>query len=503
MIRAARWTVACVVCLVTLGLVACAQAPEHAGRYHCPMHPTYVADKPGDCPICGMRLVPIEEQTAPTTVPAYVCPMHPEVVSDKPDRCPKCGMKLVPKAAAEPETPPALPTPSGARKVLYYRNPMDPTVTSPVPMKDSMGMDYVPVYADEVKLSSKPGVAEYAPVSLEPEGIAHSGMQIAVAVAGSLGQAIRAVGTVVPDERLVTHVHTKVSGWIEKLYVNFTGQYVKRGEPLLELYSPELLASQDEFLRARSLVDALGSSASPEAREGALQLLEASRRRLLLFDVPEDTVAELAAGRKPSRTVILRAPFAGYVLVKGVYAGQRVEPGTELYTLADLSRVWVEADFYEQEAALLALGIPTRVTLPYSPGTVLTGPIAYVYPTVNPESRTVRVRVELSNPRGELKPDMYANVEVMPAEVAGVVIPDSAVMDTGTRQIVFVEEKPGFFVPREVTVLRRADGQALVSQGLAGGERVVAQGTFLLDSESRLRAALAAPQGGSHDQAHH
>lgn len=492
--------------LVFVGLLlffACAGKETAGARYHCPMHPTYVSDKPGDCPICGMRLVPIEEKTAPTTVPAYVCPMHPEVVSDKPDRCPKCGMKLVPKTETEQPAAATSGTPSGERKILYYRNPMDPTVTSPVPMKDSMGMDYVPVYADELEASKERAVTGYAPVSLEPEGIARSGIQTVVAEAGSLGQAIRAVGTVVPDERLLTHVHTKVSGWIEKLYVNFTGQYVKKGEPLLEIYSPELLASQEEYLRAKALAQRLATSASAEAKKAAEELAEAAAKRLLLFDVPQDFMAHLDATGTPSRTVMLRAPTAGYVLAKDIFAGKQVEPGMELYMVADLSRVWVEADFYEQEAALLKLGMPTQVTLPYRPGAVFTGPITYIYPWVNPESRTVRVRVELPNPKGELKPDMYANVEVMPAEVPGVVIPDSAVMDTGTRQIAFVEEKPGFFVPREVTVVRRAAGKALVTQGLTAGERVVVKGTFLLDSESRLRAALAAPQGGTNDQAHH
>ncbi len=490
--------------LVGLLLVGACGSKETAGvRYHCPMHPTYVADRPGDCPICGMRLVPIEEKTAPTTVPAYVCPMHPEVVSDKPQRCPQCGMKLVPKAAAEPQAPSASPPPSGERKFLYYRNPMDPTLTSPVPMKDASGMDYVPVYAEELQPSPAQGVTGYAPVFLEPEGIARSGIQTAVAIPGSLGQAIRAVGTVVPDERLVTHVHTKVSGWIEKLYVNFTGQYVRQGDLLLEIYSPELLASQEEYVRAKALAQRLDASASEEAKKAAGELAAAAAKRLLLLDVPQDFLAHLDATGTPSRTVTLRAPTAGYVLAKGIFAGQRVEPGTELYMVVDVSRVWVEAEFFEQEVAMLQLGIPTRVTLPYLPGTALVGPITYIYPTVNPETRTVRVRVELPNPRAELKLYMYTNVEVMAAPLTGVVIPDSAVMDTGTRQIAFVEQKPGFFAPREVTVVRRASGQALVTKGLAAGERVVVKGTFLLDSESRLRAALTAPQGGSHDQAHH
>lgn len=479
-------------------LVSCAGKDASQARYHCPMHPTYFSDKPGDCPICGMRLVPIEEKTAPTSVPAYTCPMHPEVVSNQPDRCPKCGMKLTP--TKKEEQPTSAPT---ERKVLYYRNPMDPTITSPAPMTDAMGMEYVPVYADEVQASSGLSVAGYAPVSLEPAGIARSGIQTTVAVAGSLGHAIRAVGRVVPDERLVTQVHTRVSGWIEKLHVNFTGQHVRQGDPLLEIYSPELLASQEEYLRAKELAERLAASPAEDAKQAAADLAEGAARRLLLFDVPQDFLAQLEKTATPSRAVTLRAPTAGYVLAKGIVAGQRVEPGVALYMVVDLSRVWVEVEFYESEAAVLNVGTPARITLPYRPGLTLEAPITYMYPTVNPESRTVRVRVELSNPRGELKPDMYANVEVTPAAVAGVVIPDSAIMDTGTRQVAFVEERPGFFVPREVTVLRRAGGQALLSDGVAPGERVVASATFLLDSESRLRAALSAPRGESNGQAHH
>lgn len=428
---------------------------------------------------------------------SFYCPMHPTYVSDRPGDCPICGMKLVPMQKA---TPTPTPSQKAERKILYYRNPMDPTVTSPVPMKDAMGMDYVPVYEGELPRSGSP--EGHAPVLLEPLGIARSGIRTAKAELGQLGETIRAFGTVLPKEPWVTHVHTKVSGWVEKLYVNFTGQSVRQGQDLLSIYSPELLASQEEFLRAQQLQEQLAAG-SPEAQESANQLVQAARERLLLLDVPEAFIRDLELSKRPARTVTLTAPTDGYVLSKSVFPGQRIEPGMELYTVVDLSQVWVEADFFEQEGSLLQVGMQARVTLPYQPAMVFQGPISFIYPTVNPTTRTIRARVELPNPQTQLLPDMFVNLEVEVFPQKGVVIPDSAVVDTGARKLVFVEEKAGFFVPREVTVAISSQGKALVVEGLKGGEYVVAEGTFLLDSESRLRAALVGSQGESHAQAHH
>jgi RND family efflux transporter MFP subunit len=360
---------------------------------------------------------------------------------------------------------------------------MDPTITSPVPMKDSRGMDYVPVYEEEAAPASP--LPEHAPVSLDIQGLQRSGVQTATVKAGRLGLAVRAVGLVIPDERLVTHVHTKVSGWVEELYVNFTGQWVAKGQPLLSLYSPELLASQEEYLRARHLARKLaGSPAGPAAE----QLQQAARARLLFFDVPEDFLNALESTGTVSRVVTLRAPVSGYVLAKNTFPGQRVEPGMELYTVADLHRLWVEGEFYEQEAAGLTLGLKARVNLPYQPEQELQGTISYVYPTLDAQSRTLRARVEVANPEGLLKPGMYAHLEVEMAPMAGLLVPDSAVLATGRQKLVFVEEKLGYFVPRPVQVVRESGGLALVSQGLVEGEKVAVSSTFLLDSESRLRA---------------
>ena len=537
-------------------LSTCGGAARSGVRYHCPMHPTFTSDKQGDCPICGMRLVPIEERTAPTTVPSFVCPMHPEETSDRPGRCPECGMRLVPAGSGgdypkehktytcpmHPEfvtDDPAercptcgmtvvetelrgqgsgvgspgervhAPRPSahskestrttghgprtteGGRRLLYYRNPMNPSVTSPVPMKDEMGMEYLPVYADEVTRQPGSTVSGRAPVQLTEDGVRLAGVQTAPAVEGRLARTIRTVGTVTADERRIQHFHTRVSGWVETLHVNFTGQFVKQGQPVISIYSPELLASQEEFLRAREAATRFAASDLPEVRKGGEELLAAARRRLRLFDVPEEFIAELERTGEPQRAVTLVAHSSGYVTSKGVFQGQQVDPGMmDLFTITDLSHVWIDADFYESEAGLLRFGQPAQLALSYEPAVRLTARIAYIYPTLNPDTRTVKVRFDFANSDMKLKPGMFADVELDTEGSSGVVIPDSAVIDTGERQIVFVGTGGGRFEPRQVRLGVRSEGRALVLSGVAAGEQVVVKANFLLDSESQLRAAL-------------
>ena len=527
-------------------LTSCGKGLPLGVKYHCPMHATFISDKPGDCPICGMRLIPIEEKTAPTTVPAYVCPMHPEVTSDRPgERCSKCGMRLVPEGAtgdypkehktytcpmhpefltddpnercpkcgievvekkaedrgsgsryispadATAKHPQQGPQATGReRKVLFYRNPMNPAITSPVPMKDEMGMDYVPVYADEAA-PAEGGVAGMATVEISSDGIRLSGVQTEPAVIERVARSVRTVGTVTPDETRIRHVHTKIAGWVEKLFVNFTGQLVRKGQPILSIYSQELLASQQEFLRARETAAKFAASELPEVRRGGEELLQSAEQRLLLFDVPEDFIAELKRTGQPKRAVTLLAPVSGFVTTKEIFEGQQIEPDMELFTITDLSRVWIEADFYEYEARALHVGQQAKVTLPYDPLRQLAGRVTYIYPTLNPESRTLRVRLEFQNSDFALKPAMFANVELPLDAADGVVIPDSAVIDTGERQVVFVSLGGGRFEPREVKLGVRSSGKAQVLSGVAAGEQVVTRANFLLDSESQLRAAVS------------
>lgn len=454
-------------------LASCSKNSAEAGQYHCPMHPTYVSDRPGDCPICGMRLVPVERvdgrrpeaEPSPTAASGiapgkFLCPMHPEVGSDDPlFRCPECGMRLEPREDV----------------LRNIEKPVTETPHSEVPV----GL---------------------APVDVTSEGARLAGVRTAPVEWGAVGRSVRTVGVVVPDETRVRHVHTKTAGWVERLHVNFTGQAVRAGQPILSLYSQELLATQEEFLRARESAARFAASQLPEVRRGGEDLLHAARRRLELFDVPASFIDELERSGRPQRAVTLLAPVSGSVTAKGVSEGQQVEPGTELFVITDLSRVWIEADFYEYEAGVLAPGQQATLTLPYDPTVTFTGRIAYVYPTLDPATRTLRARFETPNPTGDLKPGMFVNVDMALPGEEGLVIPDSAVIDSGERQIVFVAAGPGRFVPREVRAGRRSEGRIGIVSGLVVGEQVVVKANFLIDSESRLRAAIAALRDGA--QAH-
>jgi RND family efflux transporter MFP subunit len=381
--------------------------------------------------------------------------MHPDYRSDRPGDCPICGMRLV--------------------------------------LLERRLLDKKPVARPLVKQTGK--VPELAPVEVTGEGVRLAGVQTAVAGRRSLTRTTRAAGVVVADETRVRRVQTKISGWVEKLYVSSTGQLVRAGQPLLTLYSPELLASQEEFLRAREAAGRFAQSSLPEVRRGGEELLTAARRRLELFDVPAATIARLERTGAAERAVTLTAPVSGYVSGKQIFAGQQVQPGMDLLTVTDLARVWVEADFFEYESRDLRLGAKAVVSLPYDPGVRLTGRVAFVYPTVDPATRTLKARLEFPNPGLALKPGMYVDVTPEVETREGVVIPDSAVIDTGVRQVVFVlktgDQTGETFEPREVRTGERAAGQVVVLSGVAAGERVAVRANFLLDSESRLRAAIA------------
>jgi multidrug efflux pump subunit AcrA (membrane-fusion protein) len=404
----------------------------------------------------------------------YRCPMHPEIVSDRPGECPICGMDLVaftPETSAAPSKPAAEATPAD--------KPQAPSGGHEG--HGSAGAGAAPAPAGAV-----PSV-----MRLGADRARLAGVRSVEATAGKLTQAVRAVGTVAVDETRVRQVTTKVAGYIERLYVNATGQMVVAGQPLFDLYSPELLASQEEYLRARRSAAEFERSTLPEVRRGGTELAEAARRRLELFDVPPEFIERLERTGQVQRTVSFKAPFGGFVTGKNIVAGQRIEPGMELLTVSDLSRVWVIAQVYEAESALARPGRSAVVTLPYDPDVRRTGKVTFVYPTVETETRTLRVRLEFDNARGLLKPGMFVNVELGGTAVSGILVPDSAILDSGTRQLVFVETAPGDYQARDVAVAARSNGQAIVRSGLAAGERVAVSANFLLDSESRLRSAAA------------
>ncbi len=406
----------------------------------------------------------------------YTCGMHPNVIQDKPGNCPICGMKLTPIKRSTGGTPAAG---SGERKLKYYKSTMIPGEVRETPGKDSMGMDMVPVYEDEA------AAADAATISIDPVTIQNMGMRTGVVTNGPLRRVIRTVGTIDYNEPALADVTTKFKGWIEKLYVDATGQLVMKGDPLFEIYSPELYSAQTEYLlalRGAPTTDPVGRNA----------LLESARLKLKFFDISDEQVAELEKTRQPTKTLRVAAPIDGFVTEKMVVEGMMTEAGMKLYRLADLGLVWVYAEVYEQDLPFIQLGQEALVTLSYLSDRQFRGRVTYVYPTVDEKTRTARVRMEFHNPGYLLKPGMFASVELKAElEPSALLVPDMAILRSGEKNTVFVALDGGKFDPRTVTLGPRAeDDMYQVLSGLKDGERVVTSGQFMLDSESQLREAI-------------
>jgi Cu(I)/Ag(I) efflux system membrane fusion protein len=396
-------------------------AAAPAVRYHCPMHPTYVSDKPGECPICHMALVPIGSADADHGV-------------------------------------------RGAE-----------------------------------------AVDGRATIALTPERRRLLGLRSEAVVDKDLTRSIRTVGRVAVDERRLNHVHVKYDGYVEALYVDFTGRYVKEGEPLLSIYSPDLVATQQEYLLAlRARRELQGRDALAQGGQG---LLEAARQRLLFWDVRPSDIEELERSGEVMRALKVYSEHAGFVVQKLAYHGMRVTPADTLYDIADLSRLWVLADVYESDLPLVRVGMRGDVSVPYLPGRQFGGAVSYIAPTVEEKTRTVKVRLEVANPGDALKPDMFADVTLEAGIGRGLALPESALIDTGSRKLVFVDREDGHLEPREVRLGVKVGTDYQVLSGLRAGEKVATSANFLLDSESSLRAALeglggatpAPPASGVHE----
>jgi Cu(I)/Ag(I) efflux system membrane fusion protein len=407
---------------VAAGGAACRRAgPEKPGvssaavRYHCPMHPSYVSDRPGDCPICGMKLVPVEPS------PAASGPGHE-------------GHGGAAAAAG----------------------------------------------------------SERAPLQLSAERRQVLGLRSQPVRRAALERTIRTVGRVAVDERRLHHVHTKYEAYVEHLHVDFTGKFVRRGQPLVSLYAPDLVATQQEYLLAYRARKQLGGSALPPVARGGLDLLEAARQRLLLWDVRPADIERLERTGEVRRTLDLHSPVSGYVVAKAAYHGMRVTPADTLFDIADLSHLWVLADVYDSDLPSVRLGMGADLSLTYLPGKTWKGRVTWVAPTVDERTRTVKVRVEVDNGREELKPEMFADVVLRGGLGEGLVLPESAVVHAGERQLVFVDHGDGRLEPRAVRLGPKVAEGIQVLQGVAEGERVVTSASFLLDSESSLRATVAA-----------
>jgi Cu(I)/Ag(I) efflux system membrane fusion protein len=390
------------------------------------------------------------------------------------------GYLLGHRAAQAPGTA-QQPAVQAAGGILYYRNPMGLPDTSPVPKKDPMGMDYVPVRAGDALGEGQ--------VRVSTERQQKLGVRLEAAHRTTLADTLQLAGTLQADERRLASVNARVEGYVTALRVAATGSPVRKGQVLLEAWSPDYQAAQQEYRVAARTLESLGQ-ASAEARTGAGRVLAASAERLRNWGMGEAELAALRAGGEPQAVMLVRATGDGVVVDKPARVGLRFMPGEPLYQLADLSSVWVMAEVHEQDLAQARVGAAASASLVAWPGRHFTGRVEFVSPVLNPESRTAQLRIAFANPRGELKPGMYADVELhAPLAEAALTIPASAVIDTGLRQMAFVERGPGLFERRTLRLGRRGDGRVQVLDGLVEGERVVVEGNFLVDAESNLDAA--------------
>jgi RND family efflux transporter MFP subunit len=371
-----------------------------------------------------------------------------------------------------------------ARKLLYYRNPMGLPDTSAVPKKDPMGMDYVPVYDGE---DAQGNAGE---LKINVDKVQKLGVRTEPAAMRVLDRVVRASGRIEVDERRMFTIAPKFEGWVERLHVNATGQAVARGQPLFEVYSPELVSAQREYAIAVEAARAL-KGAGGEAQAGMDRLAESSLARLRNWDIPQDELKALAQSGAAHRTLTFRSPVSGIVMEKKAVQGMRFMPGDPLFQIADLSSVWVLADVFEQDLDRVRLGEPATIRIGAYPDRTFQGRVAFVYPTLKPETRTASVRIEMDNANRLLKPAMFAQVEMSSAGKRQVLaVPTSAVIDSGVRQVVLVQKGEGRFEPRDVKLGARSDDYVEIMQGVKEGEPVVVSANFLIDAESNLKAAI-------------
>ncbi len=374
------------------------------------------------------------------------------------------------------------------RKPLFYRNAMNPSVTSPVPAKDSMGMDYVPVYADDSADSNEPA----GTVKIDGTTVQNIGVRTARATEGPLSHIVRAVGRVDFDETQLARIYPKIDGWVETLAIDKTGAQVKKGDVLLSIYSPQMVASQEEYLLALKNRKTLAESPLEDIRRGAESLVKSARLRLELLDMPEHQIEALEQRGEIFRVTHIHSPFNGVVIKMGVQAGQYVTPRTQLYHIANLNKVWVYAEVFEFELPWIKEGDSAKITVEGVPGREFHGHISYIYPYLDRKTRTAKVRLEFDNSDGALLPEMFANVTLKSVRSAPtVLVPAQAIVRSGARKQVFVVREPGKFEPREVVVGVTSEGQTQILEGVAADEEVVVSAQFLIDSESSLREATA------------
>lgn len=464
--------------------------------YRDPMNPQNTSPTPKKA-VDGMDFVAVyayeDAESRAERIEFYHCPMHPQIVQDKPGDCPICGMKLVPGKLEEPSEDEHL----NHRKKIMYRSSMNPNEISDKPGKDSMGMDMIPFEPEVDEIETPAGLAS---VTVSREKRELIGLTFGTVELKNISREIRTSARVVPDETRLFQITTKVEGWVEELHVNQTGQYVKKGQPLLAIYSPELLAAQEEYLSSVAAIEKLTPMPGSTVLESFKKLEASAREKLRLFDISDAQIDRLRASQKAQRTMMLQSPVSGYVTEKMVLQGQRVMMNDPLMTITDLSRVWGEVDIYETDLPYVKVGMPAELTLSYWPEMNFPGRISFLYPFLEAETRTIKARIEVDNPEFFLRPGMYADAKLSYNLGNRLAVPEGAVMRTGVMDYVFVESEQDKIVPTVVTLgVRSGDGYYEVISGLEAGQRVVTSANFLIDSESSLKAALkSAADAGSH-----
>jgi Cu(I)/Ag(I) efflux system membrane fusion protein/cobalt-zinc-cadmium efflux system membrane fusion protein len=413
-------------------------------------------------------------------------PMDPTEIYDEPGKS-KMGMDLVPVYADEQDSAQA-GTGGDDREILYWQAPMNPTEIYDSPGKSAMGMDLVPVYADEA------GKESGGTVSIDPATVQNMGVRSAPVERIDFTRSIRTVGEVEYDEEALYLVNTKISGWIEKLHVDYLGASVEKGDPLLEIYSPELVATQQDYLLALKNARNVAGANFVSVQEDADQVLRSTRKRLEYWDIPASEIERLEETGEVKKTVLLKAPASGIVVKKNAVEGDHIKAGDDLYQIADLSKVWVHASVYDNELPWIREGQSATMELSYLPGQKYEGRVSYIYPYLREKARDVHVRLIFDNPDLSLKPGMYVNVQLQGKTIPdALVIPSEAAIRSGERTVAFVVQGPGRFEPREIQIgVEGGPGGRYVRvlSGLLEGEEVVTSAQFMLDSESRLQEAI-------------
>ena len=431
--------------------------------------------------------------------------MHPERHYTKPGKA-SDGMDLAPRYANEDKNSqaPNLPSADGSemkdmsrvgtgqqsseRKVLYWYDAMNPQRRYDKPGKAPDGMDLVPKYADGDNTAMSNMPAGTVKISAQKQQLI--GVRTATVERIPLVRTITTTGQVTPDERRIEHIHLKISGWLNQVYVDYIGKLVKKGEPLFTIYSPDLVATEEEFLIASRGEKTLGSSQFTDVAAGAQSLLRSARERLKLWDISDAQIDQLEKTGQVTRDLTFYSPADGFVLDRKAFPHTSVSPDMELYTIVDLSNIWVNADIYEYEVPYIRIGQSATMQPSYFPGKTYSGRVTFIYPTVDPVSRTVKVRLEFSNPQFELKPQMFTNVKFTINYGQQILLPQEALLDSGEKQYVFLAGGDGIFEPRQVETGAKLDGKVMITSGLKPGDTVVLSGNFLIDSESRLKSAM-------------